>query len=84
MNDTAVVRPRRTLRTRPPLALLVRPRVTARAIAQRAGVSDSLISLILAGYRPANRAVRDAAVELTGLPEEALFGDRLADGDDAA
>jgi len=61
----------------PPLASFVRPRITAQEIAVRAGVSQSYLSRILAGETPASRRVRAAAVELLGLPEEVLFGDRL-------
>lgn len=46
-------------------------------LADAAGVSVSYVSRVVAGETPASRRIRDAAVQLLGLPEELLFGDRL-------
>ena len=71
MNDTVVVRPRRGI---PPLALLVRPRVTITAIAKAAGVTPGYVSRVLTGERPASQKLKDAATRLLGMSEQELFG----------
>lgn len=61
----------------PPVASFTKPRLTTKAWAHEAGVSDTFISRVCHGQSRASRRVRDAAVRLLGLPEDELFGDRL-------
>lgn len=72
------------LRPAPPLAAMVKPRVTVGALARAYGCSSSYVSRILTGERPAPRRFRAVAVQLTGLPEAVLFGDTLADTAEAS
>ena len=68
----------RISRRPPPLAAMLKPRVRQLDIAKRADVSPSYVHRILDGEVAASIRVRRAAVELLGLPEEVLFGDKLA------
>lgn len=71
MNDTDVTRPQPSA---PPIAELVRPRVTVTQLAEAAGVSIGHMARVLRGERQASRRVRAAAVQLLGMSEEELFG----------
>jgi hypothetical protein len=57
---------------------LIRPAASLRGVAERAGVSYSLVVKVAAGLRRPNVAIRQAVQDLYGVPAEQVFGDAVA------